>query len=1065
MTSEGLGERRVLTAAKRELLQQRLRGRPAPAADRLESADGIPRRPAGEAAPLAPVQHNLWVADRLLPDNSTFSVHRVLRLTGALDRAAVRRALDALVERHESLRLVFRDGRPPTQTALPPAPAALREADLTRLPPAARANAAVRLAEEEIGTPFDLDAGPVFRAVLAKRDETTHLLVLNLHHCVADEWSCGVLGREFGALYAACAEGVEDLRTVLPELPATYTDYAAWQSARLSGDLLTVQRDYWRKALDGVPPVLELPTDHVRPPAPTFWGHGARRRLTPEVSSALRAYARGRGVTLYTAVLAVYAAFLHRWSGGQERFSVLTPVSGRVSAGTEPLIGMLANTLPLPMDITGAPAFTTLTDRTNAVVLGALEHQDITFEQLVADAGLPRDTSRNPLAQVMFQCIEAREHIWELPGLAVERERVSRASAKVDLSLIAVNLDDGVQLDLVGETSLFEPATVERMLDSLVEVLTRAVAGPDTAVGALDLLSAADRERLAAEWNPAATGTPPTGTPPTGTVLDLFDASVAATPDAPAVVFGDTTLTYRQLDAASDRTAERLLAAGATAGALVGVHLSRSERLVVALLGTWKAGCAYLPLSLDHPAERVRTTLEDAGAVVVLGERGRTAPGGGTPVLYMDDETGAAGETGAVGETRATAPRVRPAVHPMSLAYVLYTSGTTGRPKGVAVHHAGVLNFLCGLRDELGSRPQDVWFGITGPTFDIAVAETFLPLITGARVVVTPDGTERDPAAAAEIIRTHGVTHVQITPSGWRILLTAPRLPRIAVAMAGGEALPPSLVAEMRLVARRVMNCYGPTEITVYASYDDVTDPDTGITVGVPAAHVTTYVLDGAMRPVPPGVTGEIYIGGAGVAHGYHARPGLTASTYVPDPFGPPGARLYRSGDLAVRRTDGRIRFLGRNDHQVKIRGHRIELGEIEARLTEHPEVSEAVVTVQQAPSGARLVGYVVGGAREEELRRHLGAALPAAMVPAVFVTLDSMPLSANGKADRKRLPAPQTVPDDAATEELPADGPQRVLAGLWSELLGVERVGPRDSFFALGGDSVSAVFLVSKGP
>ncbi|MFG2225134.1 amino acid adenylation domain-containing protein [Streptomyces sp. NPDC048644] len=1050
MTSEGPGEGRVLTAEKRELLHQRLRGRTMPGAERAQAAGGIPRRPAGEAVPLAPVQHNLWVADRLLSDNSTFSVHRILRLTGTLDRAAVRRALDALVERHESLRLVFRDGRPPTQTPLPPAPAALREVDLTGLPPAARPNAAVRLAEQEIGEPFDLERGPVFRAVLATCDESTHLLVLNLHHCVADEWSCGVLGREFGALYAAGAAGADDLRTVLPELPVTYTDYAAWQSARLSGDLLTAQRDHWRAALRDVPPVLELPTDHVRPPTPTFWGHGARRLLSPETSSALRGYARSRGVTLYTAVLTVYTAFLHRWTGGQERFSVLTPVSGRVSAGTEPLIGMLANTLPLPMDTTGAPTFATLTDRVNAVVVSALEHQDITFEQLVADAGLPRDGSRNPLSQAMFQCIESREHVWELPGVAVERERVRAASAKVDLSLIAVNLDEGVRLDLVGETSLFEPETVERMLDSLVEVLTRAVAAPDTTVGALDLLSAADQERMVTQWHDT------TGTPPAGTVLDRFAATVAATPDAPAVVFGDTTLTYRRLDEASDRAADRLLAAGVVPGALVAVHLPRSERLAVALLGVWKAGCAYLPLSLDHPAERLRTMLADAGAALVIAERGRPVPSGALPVLHLDDEATASGE-GPAGATGA-----RTALHPMSLAYVLYTSGTTGRPKGVAVQHSGVLNFLCGLRDRLGSGPQDVWLGLSGPTFDIAVPELFLPLITGARVVLAPEGTGRDATAAAEIIRAHGVTHVQATPSGWRILLSAARLPRLAVAMTGGEPLSPSLADDMRRTARRVMNCYGPTEATVYATYGDVTDPAAEITVGTTTPHITVHVLDEAMRPVPVGVPGELYVGGAGVGHGYHARPALTARSYVPDPFGPPGARLYRSGDLAVRRPDGHIRFLGRNDHQVKIRGHRIELGEIEARLTAHPDVSEAVVVVQQAPSGDRLVGYVVGGVPEEELRRHLAAALPAVMVPAVLVPLERMPLSANGKADRKRLPAPR-IEAEGAADELSADGPQRVLAGLWSELLGVERIGPRDSFFALGGDSVSAVFLVSK--
>ncbi|MGW7415725.1 amino acid adenylation domain-containing protein [Streptomyces sp. NPDC054863] len=1054
---------RALAAARRELLEQRLRGGRREADSTSDASVAIPRLPDGRSAPLAPVQHNLWVADRLTSDNSTFSVHRVLRLTGRLDRDAVRRTLDALVERHETLRMVFRDDSPPSQRPLPAHPAALRTVDLGHLPPAARANAAVRVAEQEIKDPFDLEAGPLFRAVLAVCDETTHLLVLNLHHCIADEWSCGVLAREFGALYAACVRGTGDLAQVLPELPASYTDYAAWQSARLSGDLLDNQLSYWRTTLDGIAPVLELPTDHTRPPEPSFWGHGARRRLSPEVSAALRDFARRHHVTLFTALLTVFAAHLHRWSGGQERFSVLTPVSGRVTAETEPLIGMLANTMPLTVDVTDGPSFAALAERMHTVVLGALEHQDVTFEQLVADSGHPRDSSRNPLSQVMYQCIEPREHIWDLPGLEVERERVRTASAKVDLSLVAVNLEEGIRLDLVGESTLFEPATVERMLDSLVEFLGRALLAPDAAVGEVDLLSDADRALVVHGFNtPAAPAAPA----PEGTVLDLFAAAVAATPEATAVTFGATSLTYRELDEASDRTAARLRAAVPGPGALVGIHLARTERLVVALLGVWKARCAYLPLPLDHPAERLRAMLDDAGVSLVVADRGRCTLGDAVPVLYADAEgVGAEADAEGAGAEEADAGEHVPAAArplPRDLAYLLYTSGSTGRPKGVAVEHAGLVNFLAGTRQRLDAGPHDVWLGLTGLSFDISLVEMFLPLICGGRVVLAPEDAARDGAVAARVARDHGVTHVQATPSGWRILLAAEaRLPRLAVAMTGGETLPPSLATELRDRARLLFNCYGPTETTVWATYDDVSDPAAEITVGTPIDHVTVYVLDGAMRPVPLGVPGELYVGGAGVGRGYHARPELTAGAFVPDPFGPPGARLYRTGDLGARRADGRIRFLGRNDHQVKVRGHRIELGEIEARLAAHPGVEHAAVVVQHTPAGARLVGYVVGSPSHDSLRRHLSAALPAAMVPAVFVTLQDMPLSTNRKVDRNRLPAPEAA---APAESLPpADGVQRALADVWARLLGVAAVGAQDNFFELGGDSVSAVFLVSK--
>ncbi|MFJ3671389.1 amino acid adenylation domain-containing protein [Streptomyces sp. NPDC090106] len=1036
--------KRELTAEKRELLKQRLLGRSRTAAAPAGAPSAVPRRPGTEGAPLAPVQHNVWVADRLLSDNSTFSVHRVLRLTGPLDRDAVRRALDALVERHETLRMVFRDDSPPRQIPLPPAPAALRTVDLSGLPPVARSAAAVRAAEEEIARPFDLEQGPVFRAVLVTCDDDTHVLVLNLHHCVADEWSCGVLGREFGALYAASARGVTDLAQVLPELAVSYRDYAHWQSERLSGELLERQLGYWRSALEGVAPVLELPTDHVRPPTPSFWGHGARRLLSPEASSAVRDFARQHHVTLFTALLSVFAGYLHRWSGGQDRFSVLTPVSGRVVGDTEPLIGMMANTLPLAVDVSDDPGFATLVRRMNSVVLGALEHQDVTFEQLVADSGLPRDASRNPLAQVMYQCIESREHVWELPGITVERERIGMASAKVDLSLVAANLDEGVRLDLVGESTLFEPATVERMLDALVEVLTRAVAAPTTTVGEVRLLGDQELARVVAGSLGSGAATPD------GTVLDLFAAAVAATPDAVAVLSGGTRLTYREIDELSDRAAARLRAAVPGPGALVGIHLPRSERLVAALLGVWKAGCAFLPLPLDHPADRLRGMVEDARAALVVTEPGRDTPFGTVPTLRLDSGP----DDPAIGG--GAAPRAG------DLAYLMYTSGSTGRPKAVAIEHRGLVNFLAGTARRLGSGADDVWLGLTGIGFDISLVEMFLPLITGGRVVLAPEGAAQDGDAAVATAREHGITHVQATPSGWRVLLASTqRLPRLAVAMTGGESLAPALAAELRLTAGRVLNCYGPTESTVWATYDDVTDPAADITVGTGVDQVAVHVLDAAMRPVPVGVPGELYVGGPGVGRGYHARPGLTAGAFVPDPFGPPGARLYRSGDVGARRPDGRIRFFGRDDHQVKIRGHRIELGEIEARLTAHPDVAHSVVVVDRAPAGDRLVGYVVGDVAEDALKRHLTAALPVAMVPAVFVRLESLPLSPNGKVDRRRLPAPRS--DAPAERTAPAAGAERVLAGIWSRLLDVPSVAAQDNFFTLGGDSVTAVFLVSR--
>ncbi|MGJ5892736.1 amino acid adenylation domain-containing protein [Streptomyces niveiscabiei] len=1039
-----------LTDAKKALLALRLHGRPAARPAGTARGAGIPGLPPGTPAPLAPVQHNLWVADRMLADNSAFSVHRVLRLTGPLEHTSVQHALDRLVERHAALRTTFQDGRPPTQTAHPPRPAPLRTVTLGHLPPAARRNAARRLAEEELAQPFDLAAGPVFRALLVALDDTTHLLVLNLHHCVADEWSCGILAREFGALYAAHRAGEPD---ALPALPVTYADYSAWQSARLTGDLLAGQLAHWRGLLEGVAPVLELPADRPRPPVPSFRGHSARRLLSPEASAALRAYAAGHRVTLFTALLSLYGAFLHRWSGGQERFSVLAPVAGRTTAETEPLVGMFANTLPLPLDHRGTPDFSTLLKRANTTVLDALEHQDVTFEQLVTDSGVPRDVSRNPLSQVMFQCIEAREHLWELPGVTVERERLGGGSAKVDLSLIAVNLDEGVQLDLVGESTLFEPGTVERMLDSLVEVVTQALAAPDAPVHTVRLTDDAAWDLVVRTWNGTGRDLPD------GDLLTPIEEQAARTPRATALECGGDSLDYGAMDERANRLAHHLRSLGAGPGAVVAVSVPRSVDLVVALLAVLKTGAAYLPLDPDYPGQRLTYMLEDAAPVCAVADHaGRLSHDAGVPLVVLD------------GLDLSSSPATAPArsLTPVDPAYVIYTSGSTGRPKGVVVSHRAIANRLRWGQGTYRLTPADRVLQKTPSSFDVSVWEFFWPLREGATLLLAEPGGHRDPDYLARLIRERAVTVCHFVPSMLQAFLASAGAAgcrhTLRQVFASGEALLRETVNTFArtLPGVELHNLYGPTEAAIEVAHHTCAPDGTGpVPIGRPVWNTRLHVLDAHLHPCPPGMTGELYLAGVQLADGYHDRPGLTADRFVPEPFGPPGARMYRTGDLVRWTQDGEIEYLGRTDHQLKLRGQRVELGEIEARLGEHPGVAQCVVVPRETPTGTSLVAYVVGTAAEDELRGHLSAALPAVMVPSFFVPLDSLPLSPSGKADRSRLPDP-ALPTATAAVPL-ADGTQSALAALWTEVLGTAPSGPDDSFFELGGDSVSAIYLVSR--
>lgn len=1020
-----------LSPEKQALLRRRLQGRA------TRGGGGIPRRPPGDRAPLSPVQHGMWVTNQFLETNALYNVPRVLRIAGPLDVDALRRALDALVARHEILRTSYPDRTSPVQRIAPQAPVPLRTADVRHLPGEQRWDAAMRLAFTEIGTPFDLASGPVFRALLVTVDPG-YLLVLTTHHIATDGWSATLMLRELDELYGAAVAGREPAPA---PLPVQYADYAHWQAGRVSGEPAARQLAYWRAALERVPHVLELPTDRPRPMAESHRGDCVTGALTPRLSREVRALAVAHGVTVYTVLLACFATVLRHYCG-QPRFAVGTVLSGRNAAETESLLGLFANAVALPMDLYGEPDFAELLRRTHEVVLGAFDHQDVTFDQVVSAIRADRSASRNPVYQALYQCFEASERPGELRGLGAETVDFADPTAKVDLTLIAVNGAERVDLSLNYATDLFTAATAERLLGYLVSVVEHVVAHPREPVRATAL--ARDADTLpAARTEPRA-----------GTVVSRFRAQAAATPAATALVCEERELSYAELDELTDRLARGLLAEGVAPGDVVGIALPRGVELAAAALGVLKAGAAYLALDPGYPAARLAYMLEDAAAqVVIAGDDGPT-PGARKPLRFSD-----------LDRERAPSAPALPSPEPAGLAYVVYTSGSTGRPKGVDATHEAVLNLLLGAADAVGAGPGDRWLLLASLAFDASTMELFLPLVVGARVVIAPESARADGAEQCRVIREHGVTHVHATASGWRLLLSGDLGDSVAVALSTGEPVPVELAGRIRARAGRLVNAYGPTETTVHVTYADVPEGANPFRVGRPIANTRVHLLDEWMDPVPPGALGELYVGGLGPARGYHGRPGLTAQRFVPDPFGPPGARLYRTGDRARLLPGGDLELQGRIDNQVKIRGNRVEPGEVEARLLAHRDVDQAAVVAVPGPGGGlRLVGYVVAGPGaaaaelDGELRRHLAEVLPGYMVPSRLAVLDRLPLTQSGKIDRKRLPEVESP----QAGEAPRTGTERALARVWAEVLGLESVGAHDNFFDIGGDSVLAIYVVA---
>ncbi|HVR95001.1 MAG TPA: amino acid adenylation domain-containing protein [Thermoanaerobaculia bacterium] len=999
-----------------------------------ESRQGLPAPPIvpvprdGRDLPLSFSQQRLWFLDQLEPASPAYNIPLAVRLTGALSIGLLGRIFAEVVRRHEALRTTFasRDGRP-VQVIAPALGLELPVIDLSGL--AERETPARELAAEEARRPFDLQRGPLLRLALVRLDERDHVLLLTMHHIVSDGWSMGVLLREIAALYAL--QG-------LPELPVQYADFAVWQRSWLQGEVLDGQLAYWQRQLDGVPRVLELPIDRPRPAMQTFRGSSLPVSVAAALAERLRELCRRAGVTPFMALLAAWSALLGRHAGPRDVL-VGTPIAGRNRREVEALIGFFVNTLVMRADLSGAPGYGELLGRVRRAALDAYTHQDLPFDRLVEELVPERDLSTSPLFQVMLTLQNASGQAFELPGLALSPLASESGMAKFDLSLALQEGPGGIDGSLVYNTDLFDGSTAARLLARFQTLLAAAVEEPGRAVAELPLLPAAERHQVLVEWNDTSAPRP------ASLLHELIAAQARRTPEAIAASFEDEVLSYGELERRANRLAHHLVRRGVGVEGRVGVRMERSLEMIVGLLGVLKAGAAYVPLDPTYPAERLALLAESSGARVVL-ERD----------LLQQLDAG----------LPDTAPAVR--VGEENLAYVLYTSGSTGTPKGVMIPHRGIVNRLLWMQEAYALTPEDRVVQKTPFSFDVSLGELFGPLLAGSRLVFARPEGHRDPLYLADLIAREQITSVHFVPSMLGAFLeVAEAFDRSSVrrVLTSGEALTPELVRRFsRTVNAELLNLSGPTAASVEVSFW-ACDPDAStVPIGRPISNLRLHVVDGEMRPQPVGAPGELLLGGVGLARGYLGRPDLTAGAFVPDPFGE-GERLYRTGDLCRLLADGSVEFLGRIDHQVKVRGFRIELGEIESVLGSHPAVRECVVLAREDTPGSQLlVAYVVGAAEQQTLKTFLGRKLPEYMVPAAFVSLDAMPLTPSGKVGRQALPAPERPRlQPAAAAADPVDPIAELLAGIWAEVLGLDRIGAEEDFFALGGHSLLATQVVSR--
>ncbi|HMG73720.1 MAG TPA: amino acid adenylation domain-containing protein, partial [Pyrinomonadaceae bacterium] len=1020
--------------------------------------------------PVSFAQQRLWFLEQLTPGGFAYNIPLAVRVTGKLNIPVLERALSEIINRHETLRTSFSvDHSQAVQLISPARPLPLPLTDLSQLTTTEREQAVERLAKEEAERSFDLTKAPLLRARLLRLTSEEHVLLFTMHHIVSDGWSMGVLFKEIATLYSSFLRGEA---SPLEELAIQYADYAVWQREHLSGDLLEEQMDYWRKQLAGVPAVLPLPIDRARPTVQSYRGSAVKVSLDAETASAMRELSRREGVTLFMLLLAAFDVLLWRWTAETD-VVVGTPIANRTRAELEGLIGFFVNTLPLRVSLAGNPSFRELVNKVREVCLGAYSHQELPFEKLVEEIAPERNLSHTPLFQVMLSLQNVPIEEVNLPGLKLSMLETENSTTKFDLQLALGETETGVHGSLHFNTDLFERATVERLAGHLATLLESAIANPDQRIAELPLLTPAERHQLLDEWNDASQEHP------SQCLHELFERQVERAPDDTALVLAKEKLSYRELNCRANQLAHYLRAMSVGPESLVAVVMERSLEMIVSVLGVLKAGAAYLPVDPAYPKDRISFMLEDAAVSVLITTdalRGMIGEQEEVRIVCLDTEW----------TTIASHPAHNPQVdgNTDNLAYVIYTSGSTGKPKGVMVSHGNVVRLFTATEKWFRFSPDDVWTLFHSYAFDFSVWEMWGAFLYGGRLVVVPYLVSRSPDSFYELLCREQVTVLNQTPTAFRQLMRAEqeiegtKSLALRLVIFGGEALEPG---SLRPWFDRhgdqfpqLVNMYGITETTVHVTYRPLLAADANANgrsvVGIRISDLELYVLDEHLELTPVGVTGEVYVGGGGLARGYLHQAELTAERFIPNPFSrEAGSRLYRTGDLARLHPDGDLEYLGRSDQQVKIRGFRIELGEIETVLQSHPGIQQVTVAASDSATGEqRLVAYVIASNQHSpstnDLERYLRQRLPEYMIPAAFVLLESLPLTASGKVDRRALPAPDARrPAGQESYRAPRTPTEQALASAWAEVLGLERVGINDNFFSLGGDSIRTIQVRSK--
>jgi amino acid adenylation domain-containing protein len=1018
------------------------------------SASDVVRLPLVGSIPLSIAQQQVWLHGQLAAGIPLYNEVLILERVGPLDREILQRSFREIIRRHETLRTTFavEDGSP-AQIIVEHREMELPVTELSDLTGQNREASVLRIATEEARQLFDLTKGPLIRARLLRLSKQNHLLIVTLHTIIADEWSLSILAHELATLYEAYSVGEP---SPMPDLPIQYGDYARSQRDWLRGDVLDRHISYWRKRLVEIP-VLELPTDRARPPVQGFRGARKSLQLSRSLSESLKDLSELEGAPLFVTLLATFQTLLSRYTG-QRDILVGSIVPGREEVGAENLIGLFAHTMLVRTEIERDATFRELLRHARDVSQRDCEYQNMAFDRLVGELQLARDLSRNPLFQVLVSFTPARSAPrggWEVVNLEVDG-----GAAKVDLQLQLYDREDGIFGRFTYNTDIFDAATISRMAGHFQTLLEGVVANPDQRLSKLPLLTQPETYQLIAEWNDTRTNYPKDRP-----IHQLFESQVERTPEATALVFGNERLTYRDLNRRANQLAHHLVSLGVRPDVLVGILVERSLEMVVGLLGILKAGGAYVPLDPAYPSERIAFMLEDSEVAVLLTQRHLlgTIPDNHAKVVVLD------ADWQEIAKKESENP-----VHtggPENLAYVIYTSGSTGKPKGVQIPHRAVVNFLTSMSHTPGMTEADRLLSVTTLSFDIAGLEIYLPLIVGGSVEIVSREVSSDGYQLLSKLASSGATVMQATPVTWRMLIEAgwKGTPNLKM-LSGGEAISRKLATQLLQSGGSLWNMYGPTETTIWSTCSRIASEHEPIVIGRPIANTDIFILDELLQPVPIGVAGELHIGGEGLARGYLKRPELTAEKFIASPFAQGAdARLYKTGDLARYRPNGDIECLGRIDHQVKLRGFRIELGDIESALRQHRGVNDAVVVAREdTPGDKYLAAYFVPSqetpATVGRVRDFLKEKLPEYMVPSAFVALEAMPLTPNGKVNRRALPAPeQTSLAPSESFAAPRNGLEFQLATIWENVLGVRPIGIRHSFFELGGNSLVAVRLMQR--